>query len=63
MTDHDLRHLILNSRALLKRRLTKPMRERLTEQVPRWEAEAKRRGVDVSGWRALPLATAPRLTP
>jgi hypothetical protein len=55
MTDHELRHLILNSRALLKRRtLTKPLRARLEERLPKWEAEAERRGVDMSGWRAYP---------
>jgi hypothetical protein len=57
MTDAELRHPILNSRALLTRRgLTRPLRARLTAQLPQWEAEAKRRGVDTSGWRAYPVA-------
>jgi hypothetical protein len=55
MTDAELRHLILNSRALLRRRtLTRPLRARLEQRLPELEAEASRRGVDTSGWRAYP---------
>jgi hypothetical protein len=56
MTDHELRHLILNSRALLRRRtLTRPLRARLEKRLPELEAEAQRRGIDTSGWRAYPV--------
>jgi hypothetical protein len=38
----------------LRRTLTRPLRARLEQRLPELEAEAQRRGVDTSGWRAYP---------